>query len=264
MLRTLAKQFVMRFLKVFGLEIRRVRPDAPAAMPIEDDILAPLDAPFRHALLSMYRGEPQLGVDGKLHPIKVLIPPSEGMWLYRFCVSVKPKSTLEIGLAYGYSTLYFLAAIARNGTGHHTAVDPYQHSQWHGIGLAHANAHAPTAGPDSSFRFIEDRSSRVATDLARSNSEFDLIFIDGSHLFDDVFVDFCLYAPLCAIGGHIVFDDMWMPSVRTVAAFVRANRADFLELPTVERNVSVFRRVGDDEREWDDFHKFAVARRIRG
>jgi hypothetical protein len=27
--------------------------------------------------------------------------------------------------------------------------------------------------------------------------------------------------------------------------------------------VSVFRRVGDDEREWDDFHKFAVARRIR-
>jgi hypothetical protein len=33
-------------------------------------------------------------------------------------------------MAYGYSTLYFLAAIARNQTGHHTAIDPFQHSVW--------------------------------------------------------------------------------------------------------------------------------------
>src|SRR6202022_4427641 len=171
-------------------------------------VLAPLNADFRSALLSMYRGEAQLGADGLLHPIDQVtkISASQGMWLYDLCVSLKPKSTLEIGMAYGYSTLYFLAAITKNRIGQHTAIDPFQSSYWHGIGLVHANAHAPATRPDA-FRLIEDRSDRVATDLARSNATFDLIFIDGNHRFDDVLVDFYLYAQLCAMGGHIILDD---------------------------------------------------------
>ena len=256
-MRTLAKQFVERLFNAFTLEIRRRR---VALKPMEV-LLAPLDPHFRSALLSMYRGESQLGADGQMHPIDqtTKICPSQGMWIYDLCLSVKPKSTLEIGMAYGYSTLYFLAAITRNQAGHHTAIDPFQLSFWHGIGLAHADAAG--ANLDSGFRFIEDRSDRVATDLARSNSNFDLIFIDGSHRLDDVLVDFYLYASLCAMGGRIVFDDMWMRSVRTVVAFVRANRTDFVELPAAEPNVCVFQRVGDDLRKWDHFHKFAAARR---
>jgi predicted O-methyltransferase YrrM len=225
-------------------------------------VLAPLDAHFRCALLSMYRGEPQLGTDGQLHPIDQVtkISASQGMWLYDFCVSLKPKSTVEIGMAYGYSTLYFLAAIARNKAGHHTAIDPFQSSYWHGIGLAHANAHAPTTTTDPGFRFIEDRSDRVATDLARSNATFDLIFIDGNHRFDDVLVDFYLYAPLCAMGGHIIFDDTWMRSIQTVLAFVRANRTDFVVLPTPQANVCVLRKVGQDQRNWDHFCEFTTRR----
>jgi predicted O-methyltransferase YrrM len=255
---TLAKQFIIRLLNYFGLEIRRIRPPVPGPMPVPEpieELLATLDPHFRSALLSMYRGEPQLGTDGQPHPIDNIskISSAQGMWIYDLCLSVKPKSTLEIGMAYGYSTLYFLAAIARNLTGQHTAVDPFQQSYWHGIGLAHANA----AGLESRFRFIEDRSDRVAADLARENSSFDLIFIDGNHRFDDVLVDFYLYAPLCAIGGRIVFDDMWMSSIQAVVAFVRANRTDFVELPAAVPNVCVFQRVGNDLRRWDHFHKFS-------
>ncbi len=182
------------------------------------------------------------------------------MWLYDLCVSVKPKATLEIGMAYGYSTLYLLAAIARNQLGYHTAVDPLQRSLYQGIGLAHAQALASTKVSDFPFRLIEDRSDRTATDLVRSNSIFEIIFIDGSHRFDDVLVDFYLYAPLCAIGGYMIFDDIWMSSVRTVVAFVRDNRTDFVEVHTDQSNICVFRRVGDDAREWRHFRRFRVGR----
>lgn len=182
------------------------------------------------------------------------------MWLYDLCVSVQAKATLEIGMAFGYSTLYFLAAIARNGSGRHTAIDPFQSASWRGIGLAHAQATCSEKVWDSAFQLIEDRSDRVSTDLARSHSTFDVIFIDGGHRFDDVLADFYLYAPLCAVGGHMVFDDIWMHSIQTVAAFIRANRTDFVEVPTSEPNICVFRKVGEDGREWTHFRKFTVAR----
>ncbi len=253
-IRSFCKQSVKRLFNAFGLEIRR-RSGEPAPRP--EEVLSTLDSNFRSALLSMYRGEPQLGTDGQRHPIDgTQITASRGKWLYDFCLSAKPKSTLEIGMAYGYSTIFFLATIAKNQTGHHTAIDPYQSSYWHGIGLAHANALAPARGVHSPFRFIEDRSDRAATDLARSSSTFDLIFIDGNHRFDDVLVDFYLYAPLCAVGGHIVFDDMFFHSVQTAVAFVRANRTDFLEVRTPQPNFAVFRKVGDDSRDHKDFHEF--------
>lgn len=226
-----------------------------------ESLLSPLDPSFRSALHSMYRGEPQIGTDGRRHSIdnRTKVTPSRGIYLYELCLSVKPKSTLEIGMAYGYSTIYFLASIAKNQIGHHTAIDPYQNSRWHGIGLAHANALAPVTEKGSAFRLFEDRSDRIATDLARSKAAFDVIFIDGNHRFDDVLVDFYLYAQLCTVGGYIVLDDMWMSSVRTVVSFVRTNRNDFKEVRTAESNICVFQKVGEDSRNWDDFHRFSVS-----
>jgi len=240
----------------------------PSKMPQEEppaydqsfvELVAPLDLSFRDSLLSMYRGESQLGSDGKRHQpdSTTKVYPSQGMWLYNFCLSTFPKATLEIGMAYGYSTLYFLAAIQKNGLGQHTAIDPFQHSAWDGIGLAHALAHS--AARSDAFRFIEDRSDLCAADLRRAGSRFDLIFIDGNHRYDDVLTDFYLYSPLCSIGGHIVFDDLWMSSVQTVTAFVIANRQDFVELPTKEKNIKVFKKLEEDSRPWNHFRSFAVS-----
>jgi predicted O-methyltransferase YrrM len=226
-----------------------------------EDLLKPLDLNFRSALLSMYRGEPQLGTDGKRHSVDGVtrISPTQGMYLYELCLLVKPRSILEIGMAYGYSTIYFLASIAKNQFGRHVAIDPYQNSYWKGIGLAHAQTLASVTAKNSTFQLFEDRSDRVVTDLARSRSFFDLIFIDGNHRFDDVLVDFYLYAQLCNVGGYMIFDDMWMNSVRTVVSFVRTNRIDFVEVPTAESNICVFKKVGQDSRNWDDFHNFPVS-----
>jgi predicted O-methyltransferase YrrM len=231
---------------------------APA---VTEDSFPGIELPFRSRLLSMARGEPQLGTDDKPHPLDHFtgISPAQGIAIHDLCVALKPKATLEIGLAYGYSTLYFLAALAKNGAGHHTAIDPCQHSHFSGIGLAHARAVAPVTGSGVAFRLIEDRSDRAAADLLRAGAAFDVIFIDGNHRFDDVVVDFYLSAQLCAAGGHVILDDMWMSSVKTVAAYVRANRTDFAEVPTAVPNMCVFRKVGDDTRLWSHFRRFDVA-----
>lgn len=255
----LTKRFVVRLGSVFEVILHRLAPEA--ALKLNEKRLGTLDPWYRALLLSMYHGEKQIGTDGKRHPVDkwTRISPTQGMWLYDLCLSVKPKATLEIGMAYGYSTIYFLTAIAKNQFGHHTAIDPFQCSQWFGIGLAHAKAAVSRIGLDSAFHFIEDRSDRAAIDLTRSSSKFEVIFIDGNHRFDDVLVDFYLYAPLCTLGGHIIFDDSWMSSIQTVAAFIRSNRTDFVEIPTDVHNIFVFRKVGEDSRYWKHFRRFAVS-----
>lgn len=252
----LAKQGAVRLLGAVGLRPRRWSRGA-----LRTELLDVVDPWFRSRLLSMYRAKPQVGADGKEHPIGDVpgMSPEEGMWLYGHCVKVKPTATLEIGMAFGYSTLYFLAAQAANGQGSHTAVDPLQSSIFSGVALTHAEAAVREKGlGKDAFRLIEERSDRAAVDLVRAGSIFDVVFIDGNHRFDDVLVDFYLCAPLCAIGGHIVLHDMWMSSIHTVAKYLRANRADVQWVPTPAGNLGVFEKVAEDSRDWRHFRKFEV------
>jgi predicted O-methyltransferase YrrM len=207
-----------------------------------------LPEPFQSRLISMYRGEPQTGSDGELHRMdaNTRIAPAQGAWLYRLCVESKPANTLEIGLACGYSTVFFLAAIDTNGHGHHTALDPFQ-GTWHGIGAAQAR----TLGMSDSFTWTEERSSAGLVHLADRGASFGVIFIDGSHRFDDALVDFTLAAPMCPIGGHIVLDDLWMAPIRRAVAYIRKNRSDFEEVATPIGNIAAFRRIAEDERSWN-------------
>lgn len=220
------------------------------------EILSPLPQPFRFALLSMYAGDPQLGEDGEMHPVDPAtgIRPAEGMWIYDLCRKVRPQATLEIGLAYGFSTIFFLAALAENGNGRHTSIDPYQRpipGVWAGIGLTHG-----TRFGGQRFRFIEKPSFAALAHLADQSERFDVILVDGRHMFDLALTDFTLSADLCSMGGFIILDDMWLPSIQRVAAFIRANRRDFTAVDTPAANIAAFRRVGPDDREFKHFEEF--------
>jgi predicted O-methyltransferase YrrM len=218
---------------------------------------------IRRELASLYKNEAQLTKDGTFEPIDkaTRITASQGIWLYNFCIAQKVERTLEIGLAYGFSTLYFIAVLAKHREGHHTAIDPYANQQWRGIGLAKIAPAIQKLGldPAHKFEFLEERSDHAAIDLERRGSRFELIFIDGNHRFDDVLVDFYLCDALCRIGGFIVFDDMWMNSVRTVASFISSNRSDYAMVVPAHPNVAVFQKIGRDTRNWDHFVKFGVA-----
>jgi predicted O-methyltransferase YrrM len=233
-------------------------------------ILSPLPEPFCSELLSMYADEPQIGSDGQMHTMHATtrISREQGMWIYNLCRAMKPKATLEIGLAYGFSTIYFLAAIRENGAGFHTAVDPFQDSDWHGVG----SRKPERVGMSDHFRLIRELSVAALVHSADAGEIFDVIFVDGNHRFDDVLVDFTLSAELCPMGGYIILDDMWMSSIQRAAAFIRLNRADFAEIQTPVGNIAVFRRTSKDARLWNHFVEFSdthslqhkILRTVRG
>lgn len=117
----------------------------------------------------------------------------------------KFSKTLEVGLAYGGSATVILSALEKNSTGEysHTAIDPYQSSWMGGFGVKHVEK----LGFSSNFNFKEDFSELVLPKLLSEGEKFDLIYIDGSHLFDNVFLDAYYAYRLLNINGILVFDD---------------------------------------------------------
>lgn len=145
----------------------------------------------------------------------------EGMALYHLVRRTGARSTLETGLGYGLSSLFICQALQENGGGSHTAIDPFQTSRWKSIGLLNLRR----AGLDGFVRFYEAASHQALPALARAGERFEVVFIDGNHRFDTALLDFFYADQLLDVGGHIMFDDLWMPSIRKVYSFVLRNRA---------------------------------------
>lgn len=226
-----------------------------AATRIEwDRQLETLPQPFSRQLLSMSHHEPQLGTDGVRHPLDattgVTVP--DGMYIYDLVRRTKPARTSEVGLAEGFSTVYFLAALQSNGNGLHVAMDPYE-SDWHGVGLQEVK----NVGMEKRFRFLPEKSIAALPQLANEHQSYEVIFIDGDHRFDGAFTDFVLSDPICPKGGYLLFHDPWMPATKKVISFIEHNRPDYARRPVPhDVNIAVFQKVGDDQRSWMNFTDF--------
>lgn len=143
-----------------------------------------------------------------------------GMLLYDFVRAVKPARTLETGMAYGLSTLFICQALEDNGAGCHTAIDPFQASEFRSVGVLNVDR----AGLSHRFCLHEDASDTVLPRLCAEGRTLDLAFIDGWHLFDFTLVDFYYIDKLLRVGGYVAFDDLWLPSVRKAVSFVMRNK----------------------------------------
>lgn len=129
------------------------------------------------------------------------------------------RSTLEVGMAYGLSTLAICGAHERRGEGSHVAIDPFQRSQWKGIGLLNIER----AGLLDRLSFDEEPSYKALPARLRDGLALDFAFIDGSHLFDNAFIDVFYVDKMLGVGGLMAIDDLWMPAVRRVVSFVLRN-----------------------------------------
>ena len=137
----------------------------------------------------------------------------EGALLQRIVRRVKPRVSLEIGFAYGVSTLYICEALAEvNQPVRHIVIDPFQSSQWRGIGLHNVQE----AGFGSLVDFREDYSEVVLPELVRSGLVVDFALIDGWQTFDQVMVEFYYLNRLLRVGGVMAFDDADRRSVNRV------------------------------------------------
>jgi predicted O-methyltransferase YrrM len=153
--------------------------------------------------------------NGERHKLASDIPPHEGEFLWRIIRENKFKHTIEIGCGFGISSLYICDAISAQPGSHHVIVDPYQSTQWHGIGVHNLNR----AG-FSSYRLIEKPSEIALPALLESGERFDFAFIDGWHTFEHVLLDFFYLNRLLKVGGIIVFHDIYSHALNRVLRYI--------------------------------------------
>jgi len=207
-------------------------------------------------LAEMYRADSLLGTQSD-RPVAIDKVPrimiEQGATMNRLMRSYSVKRSLEIGFAYGFSTIWMLDALRTRRNALHVAIDPYELSLWHGIGLTQVRRLASGVR----FEWVGDFSIHALSDFIRKKEKFDFIFIDGNHRFDDVIVDFHLSNQLLHPRGLVAFDDMWMHSVRSATNFIVNNLPYEIITQPVE-NMLVLRKTGYDMRDWRHFNTFEV------
>ncbi len=175
------------------------------------------------------------------------ISKEEGEYIASFLSSIPIRRTLETGFAYGCSTAYILASTGAP----HIAIDPYQET-YRNLGLYNIAA----LGLQERLEVIPLPSHLALPQLLARKLSIDFAFIDGGHLFEEVFLDWYFISLLLPDGGYVMLHDKWLKATRVVASFIRSNRSDYKEISTPMRNLYLFQKSGEDKREWTDFVDF--------
>ena len=181
------------------------------------------------------------------------IKPEEAAFIYRFVQEHQLKDTLEVGFAFARSASHITAAHG----GKHEAMDPYQ-DRYGNMGVSNMEK----LGLNGQFTLHREFSHTVLPRMLAEGRKFDFIFIDGDHKFDGILVDFYYAALLLKPGGFLMMHDTWMRTTRLVESFVKRNRADFSYVKTPLRNLSVFKKVGEDPRDGMHFREFYTYRSL--
>ncbi|MEO6490550.1 MAG: class I SAM-dependent methyltransferase [Ferruginibacter sp.] len=127
----------------------------------------------------------------------------------------KCKRSLEIGFAYGISTLAILEEITSNG-GCHFVIDKFQTLDWGGNGLELVKK----AGYIDSLEFEEEYCYSVLPKLLEQGRIFDFVYIDSTKQLDWLLMNFFYIDKLLSINGIIVFDDVPFPGIRKLLRYI--------------------------------------------
>jgi len=219
----------------------------------------------------LYRDKEVVHRNGHRKPI---CPPGltveRGRYLFDLVRQLRPNLTLEIGFAYGVSTLHICEALRQNGRGHHLVIDPLERTRFDGLGLRHVEE----AGLSRWMTFHEEPAEYCLPRLIQDGLRLDFAFDDSGHLFDHVVTEMLFLARLLRKGALLVVDDVNLPGVARAVDFLVANRADFEDavtgtgrgmirrlldagVPPPPAHFRVFRKaLDDDPRDWKDFVPF--------
>lgn len=125
------------------------------------------------------------------------------------------ERTLEVGCAYGLSSLTICDALSGRPNAHHTILDPFQFGWCRGIGVANLQR-----ADFKNYELREERSELAMPKMVETSQTFDMIFIDGWHTFDQTLVDCYFATRLLRVGGYLVVDDANLKPVRRAVGFV--------------------------------------------
>lgn len=187
---------------------------------------------------------------------RVSIPTRDGDVLRDWLIAERPRTVIEIGLAYGASALAIGEALLTAGRPdvQHLIVDPFQ-DQFNDAGWSVL----VDAGLGDRCSLERQRSQIVLPRLLASGMVADAAFVDGSHIFHNVFVDLHFLSELVRPGGLVVLDDCDWPSVATAAAYFEAN-SDWQRIRTDRTTRLRAYRLPDPSHEhrFDEFEPFGL------
>jgi predicted O-methyltransferase YrrM len=151
------------------------------------------------------------------YPLHSHLSETDGDFIRRILRDVRPTSSLEIGMAFGVSTLFICEVLdeLRLAT-RHIVVDPFQTTDWHGIGLKHVR----DAGFDRFVEFHEERSEYFLPKLTQQGHRIDFALIDGWHSFEHALVEFFYISRMLRVGGVVLFDDSDWPAINKLLRYL--------------------------------------------
>jgi predicted O-methyltransferase YrrM len=151
---------------------------------------------------------------------RVSVPDGDGDVLRDLLLADNARVVIEIGLAYGSSALAIAESLVSQGTEgtNHLIIDPFQ-DQFRDAGW---NA-IVVAGLVGVCSLLRDRSQLALPRLVADGFVADAAFVDGSHIFHNVFVDLFFLRELVRPRGLLILDDCHWPSVATAVRYFEFN-----------------------------------------
>lgn len=125
------------------------------------------------------------------------------------------SKSIEVGFAYGTSTLAITEEIVKNG-GKHVVIDKFEVSDWksHGLDLM------TQAGHINDIEFHEEYCYVTLPKLLEQGRKFDFAYIDSTKQLDWLLVDFFYIDKMMEVNGVIVFDDTMFQSIRKLMRYI--------------------------------------------
>lgn len=190
---------------------------------------------------SIYQNKQVKTEDGQVLELNSAIDPNEGNAILDILKSNPTFSkTIEIGCAFGLSSLFICEGTFGRSDSIHTIIDPFQKSSWNSVGIINLK----NAGVQN-FRLIEKLSEIALPQLLENEESFDFALIDGWHTFDHTLLDFFYLEKLIKPGGIIGIDDIQLPGINKVVRYLM-NYPNLELVSTVPMYVSKKAKFRDD------------------
>jgi predicted O-methyltransferase YrrM len=180
---------------------------------------APDSQRIRNRIEEIYQHGYVIGDDDVRYSIAPMsVAPWRGEFVRNLCLAERATSSVEVGMAWGLSTLHVIEALLTNGaTGRaHVVIDPMQSSRFHNA----ARRSLRDNGVEAMVEFHEAPSDLVLPRLISEGRQFDFAFIDGDHRFEAAFLDVVLVDRLLRPGGVVAIDDTWSHPVYLACKFL--------------------------------------------
>lgn len=176
--------------------------------------------PLPRILTDLYDTNQVIGPHGSLQGTKSQVIREYAEALYGLVLRERPAVVLEVGMAYGATSMAAAAALEELGAGRVISIDPFQSTQWENIGVLNVER----AGLAHRHELLDESDYVALPRLLAEGLVVDVAYIDGLHSLDYALLDFFYVDKTLRVGGVVGFNDCDWPTVKPTLRFVERFR----------------------------------------